>query len=259
MLILAIVELPFAYYHGHLLEHRYGLSTQSRRHWFSDQAKGVALGLVLAMLGTSVVYVALREWPDDWWWISAGGVRGRDDRPGAARAGRAAADLLQVQAARSPALVERLVKLAARARTNVNRRVRVGAEQPHQEGQRGARRAGPHAAHPAVGHAARGLFRRRDRSDPRARARASRASRPVARHRRAGGGAVRRVLRGQSCCWRALADPLGLRGDVRSRRPAGVAADRRRLDVPADAGRQRHLARAGARRRPLRAEDDTQC
>ena len=30
MLILAIVELPFAYYHGYLLEHRYGLSTQSR-------------------------------------------------------------------------------------------------------------------------------------------------------------------------------------------------------------------------------------
>src|SRR6188508_1831726 len=27
--ILAVVELPFAFYQGHLLEHRYGLSTQS--------------------------------------------------------------------------------------------------------------------------------------------------------------------------------------------------------------------------------------
>ena len=101
MLILQIVELPFAFYQGFLLEHRYGLSTQSRRHWLADQAKGVALGLVLAIAGTSVVYldaarVARRLVVD-----LGGGVRGGDGRPGAARAGGAAADLLQVQAARS--------------------------------------------------------------------------------------------------------------------------------------------------------------
>ncbi len=64
MLILQIVEFPFAFYQGHLLEHRYGLSTQSTGHWLADQAKGVVLGLVLAVAGTSVVFLALRQSPD---------------------------------------------------------------------------------------------------------------------------------------------------------------------------------------------------
>lgn len=120
LIVLAIVELPFAYYHGHLLEHRYGLSTQTRRHWFSDQAKGVAVGTLLGILGTSVVYFGLREWPDDWWWLSAGVF---------AIATIGLAQLAPVvllpifykfKPLDRPALVERLVKLASRARTNVN-------------------------------------------------------------------------------------------------------------------------------------------
>jgi STE24 endopeptidase len=71
MLLLQIVELPFAFYHGHRLEHRYGLSTQSLGHWLSDQAKGVALGLGLAVAGASIVFFTLRTWPGQWWWISA--------------------------------------------------------------------------------------------------------------------------------------------------------------------------------------------
>jgi STE24 endopeptidase len=120
MLILAIVELPFAYYHGHRLEHRYGLSTQTTSHWLSDQGKGVLLGVTLAVVGTGIIYYALREWPDHWWWISA--------------AVFAAATVVLAQLAPvvllpifykfkpldRPALVDRLVKLAASARTNVN-------------------------------------------------------------------------------------------------------------------------------------------
>ena len=120
MLILAIVELPFAYYHGHLLEHRYGLSTQTRSHWVSDQAKGIVLGIAFAILGTSVVYFALREWPDDWWWISATVFA-------AATIGLAqlAPVLLlpifyKFKPLDRPALVERLLKLASSARTHVN-------------------------------------------------------------------------------------------------------------------------------------------
>jgi STE24 endopeptidase len=120
MLILAIVELPFAYYHGFLLEHRYGLSTQSGRHWLSDQAKGIGLGLVLAIFGTAVVYGALRTWPADWWWISAGLF---------AAATIGLAQLAPVvllpmfykfKPLDRPSLVERLVKLADGARTSVN-------------------------------------------------------------------------------------------------------------------------------------------
>jgi STE24 endopeptidase len=120
MVILAIVELPFAYYQGYLLEHRYGLSTQSRRHWFSDQFKGVLLGLALTIVGASVVYGALRQWPDHWWWISA--LVFAIATIGLAQL--APVLLLPIfytfKPLDRPALVERLMKLAANARTNVN-------------------------------------------------------------------------------------------------------------------------------------------
>jgi STE24 endopeptidase len=120
MLMLAIIELPFAYYQGHLLEHRYGLSTQSTTHWLSDQGKGVLLGLTLAIFGTAVVYYALRAWPDDWWWMSAAIF---------ALATIGLAQLAPVvllpifykfKPLDRPALVDRLMKLAARAGTSVN-------------------------------------------------------------------------------------------------------------------------------------------
>jgi STE24 endopeptidase len=120
MVILALVELPFAYYQGYLLEHRYGLSTQSRGHWFSDQFKGVLLGMALAVIGASVVYGALRRWPDDWWWISA--VVFAIATIGLAQL--APILLLPIfykfKPLDRPALVARLMKLAGNARTNVN-------------------------------------------------------------------------------------------------------------------------------------------
>jgi STE24 endopeptidase len=120
MLLLAIVELPFAYYHGYLLEHRYGLSTQTTRHWASDQVKGVLLGIALAMMGTTVIYYALRTWPDDWWWITAAVFAAAT----IGLAQLAPVVLLPIfykfKPLDRPALVERLMKLAAAARTNVN-------------------------------------------------------------------------------------------------------------------------------------------
>ena len=55
VLILQAIEFPFAFYQGHLLEHRYGLSTQSAARWLSDQGKGVVVGVVLAVAATSVM------------------------------------------------------------------------------------------------------------------------------------------------------------------------------------------------------------
>ncbi len=119
MIILQIVEFPFAFYQGYLLEHRYGLSTQSRSHWMTDQAKGVALGLVLAVAGTSVIYLALRESPDHWWWISAAVFALATI--GLARI--APVVLLPIfykfKPLDRPALVDRLMALATRARTDV--------------------------------------------------------------------------------------------------------------------------------------------
>ncbi len=120
MSILAIIELPFAFYQGHLLEHRYGLSTQTARHWWSDQGKGVVLGMAFAILGTGVVYYALREWPDQWWWISAAVFAIAT----VGLAQLAPVVLLPIfykfRPLDRPSLVNRLMKLAAGARTNVN-------------------------------------------------------------------------------------------------------------------------------------------
>jgi STE24 endopeptidase len=120
MSILSFIELPFAYYQGHLLEHRYGLSTQSSAHWWSDQAKGILLGVALAILGTSVVYGALRARPDHWWWISAAVFAFAT----VGLAQLAPIVLLPIfykfKPLERPSLVERLMRLASGARTNVN-------------------------------------------------------------------------------------------------------------------------------------------
>jgi STE24 endopeptidase len=119
VLLLQAVELPFAYYQGYLLEHRYGLSTQSRRHWVSDFLKGLMLGAFLAVAGASIVFSALRNAPDNWWWISAAIFA-------AASIGMAqlAPVLLlpifyKFRPLDRPALADRLMALATRARTDV--------------------------------------------------------------------------------------------------------------------------------------------
>ncbi len=119
MLILQVIEFPFALYQGHLLEHRYALSTQSTGRWLADHAKGVLLGLVLAVAGTSVVFFSLRHWPDHWWWISAMVFA-------AAMIGLAQLApvvllpmFYKFKPLDRPSLVTRLLALATRARTDI--------------------------------------------------------------------------------------------------------------------------------------------
>ncbi len=119
ILTLQAIEFPFAFYQGHLLEHQYGLSTQSAGHWLADQGKGVLLGLALAVVGSSVVFLALRQWPSQWWWLSAGiFVAGM-----VVMARLAPVVLLPLfykfKPLERPALAERLLALAAKAQTDV--------------------------------------------------------------------------------------------------------------------------------------------
>jgi STE24 endopeptidase len=119
IVILQVVEFPFAYYQGHLLEHRYGLSTQSAGRWLADHGKGFLLGLVLAVAGTSIVFFTLRNWPVQWWWISA--VVFATAMIGLAQL--APVVLLPIfykfKPLDRPALVDRLMTLATRARTDI--------------------------------------------------------------------------------------------------------------------------------------------
>ena len=65
-----LAVMPFAFYRGFVLERRYGLATETMRHWLKDHGKAAAIGLLFAELGALVIYVALRRWPDQWWIVS---------------------------------------------------------------------------------------------------------------------------------------------------------------------------------------------
>lgn len=71
--LLHIVELPFAYYQGYVLEHRYGLSNERPGQWMLDQTKGVAVAVVFSAAGASIVYWSLRR-SADWWWVISAAV-----------------------------------------------------------------------------------------------------------------------------------------------------------------------------------------
>src|SRR5262249_39394413 len=49
---------------------RYGLSTQSWPGWFTDQAKGLGVSVVIGILVFGVFYALVRAMPS-WWWIPA--------------------------------------------------------------------------------------------------------------------------------------------------------------------------------------------
>ena len=65
ILLTTLLALPLSFWAGYLREHRYGFSTQSRRGWTADRAKGLAVGLVLAavaLLGLVGLARALPRW-----------------------------------------------------------------------------------------------------------------------------------------------------------------------------------------------------
>ena len=118
-LLLTLVELPLAFYQGYALEHRYALSNQTPKQWVADQAKGAALGAIFASLGASIVY-ALISWNRDWWWLAAALVFAILMIGLAQLAPVLLMPLFyRFKPLDRPALVDRLMALANRARTPV--------------------------------------------------------------------------------------------------------------------------------------------
>jgi STE24 endopeptidase len=68
--LMAILEgggLPFAFYSGFVLERRYGLSNERIGGWLWDQAKSLAIGLVLGGGAAGIIYWFIRRDPLNWW------------------------------------------------------------------------------------------------------------------------------------------------------------------------------------------------
>jgi STE24 endopeptidase len=72
MLLLAyeLLALPLAYYRGVTLERRYGLSSETRTHWWLTHAKTLLVGGVLTVTA-AVVLAALLAWSPVRWWLLA--------------------------------------------------------------------------------------------------------------------------------------------------------------------------------------------
>ncbi|MGC9399240.1 MAG: M48 family metallopeptidase [Anaerolineae bacterium] len=72
-LILAYTVLfwPLSWYSSYVLPHRYGLSTQTPKGWWTDELKSLALSLGLSLPVAEVVYWFLRSEPETWWlWVA---------------------------------------------------------------------------------------------------------------------------------------------------------------------------------------------
>jgi STE24 endopeptidase len=70
--VYAVLDLPLSYYQGFVLPHRFGLSTQTRASWISDQIKGALLGGLFGFIVIEMIYAVLRTAPDTWWlWAAA--------------------------------------------------------------------------------------------------------------------------------------------------------------------------------------------
>lgn len=72
-LIFDIATLPFSVYRGFRLERRFGLSTETLRHWLTDHAKAVLIGVLFAEAAALSVYYALQNWPAVWWAVAGAG------------------------------------------------------------------------------------------------------------------------------------------------------------------------------------------
>lgn len=67
------VALPLSFLSGFVIEHAYGLSTQSAGSWAADAAKGLAVSLVLTGPSVAGLYAIIRRSPQRWW-LWAGGA-----------------------------------------------------------------------------------------------------------------------------------------------------------------------------------------
>lgn len=69
-----VITLPWSIYTGFLREKQYGLMNQTFGAWAGDQAKGLAISLVLVPLIVMAIYAVIRRSPKNWWIYGTGVV-----------------------------------------------------------------------------------------------------------------------------------------------------------------------------------------
>lgn len=69
-----IGAMPLAFYGGHLLDRRYGLSRQPAAAWFRDYLGACGINLLFAVVAAEWIYASLARWPEGWWLAAWGGA-----------------------------------------------------------------------------------------------------------------------------------------------------------------------------------------
>lgn len=65
-------SLPMAYWGGYRIERAFGLTKQSSDKWAAEQAKALAVGMVLQVPITVGAFRVIRARPNDWWLVLSG-------------------------------------------------------------------------------------------------------------------------------------------------------------------------------------------
>lgn len=72
-LIFLFLDLPLAYFSGYEIEHRFGLSTQSKRSWAFFFVKRALLSFAFSLGLLMLLYAVIWRFPEHWWfWAWAG-------------------------------------------------------------------------------------------------------------------------------------------------------------------------------------------
>ncbi len=66
-LLETVLTLPFRFFSGYVLEHRYGLSNQSLGRWAWERLKGALVGAPLGLVVLVMLYYCVSTWPALWW------------------------------------------------------------------------------------------------------------------------------------------------------------------------------------------------
>ncbi len=69
--IASLLFLPFSYYGGFVLQHRFELSTQKLSAWLADWVKGTLIAAFFFLIGMGAFYLLIPAFPEAWWWILA--------------------------------------------------------------------------------------------------------------------------------------------------------------------------------------------
>ena len=68
---IAVIQMPLSLYSGYILEHQAGLSRQTLSGWAKDYGIGLALGGVVGLAATELVYFLMRLAPETWWFYAS--------------------------------------------------------------------------------------------------------------------------------------------------------------------------------------------